>query len=188
MSHVIWHLVLLLAVSKSVANYSIVASIIVNKIVMQDHAVHAMKHLRCLVTVERSIKHFFVETNLSLAIRSAEPSSIVAYIHVKDFVTKVLASPARKTLAEFYSVQVVTKESKISLVDKENIALRKYQHAIISVSAFCHVENINVSSNVIQVTACFVRKMLSRNVFAEKQVERFLVTSSTILSTFAKSL
>ena len=144
---------------------------------MQDHAAHAMKHLRCLVTVVRSIKHFFAETNLSLAIRSAEPSSIVAYIPVKDSVTKVLASPARRTLAEFYSVRVVTKESKISLVDKENIALRKYQHVIISVNAFCHAESINASSNVIQVTVCFVRKTLSKNAFVEKQVVRFLVTN-----------
>jgi hypothetical protein len=155
---------------------------------MQDHAVHAMKHLRCLVIVERSIKHFFAETNLSLAIRSVEQSSIVAYILVKDSVTKVLVSPARRTLVEFYSVRVVTKESKISLVDKGNIALRKYQLVIISVNAFCHAESINASSNVIQAIACFVRKMLSRNVFVVKQVERFLATNSTILSTSAKSL
>ena len=101
----------------------------------------------------------------------------MAYIPVKDSVTKVLASLARKTQAEFFSVRVVTKELKISLVDRENIALRKYQHAIISVSAFCHAESINASSNVIQVTACYVRKMLNRNVSVEKQVEKFLVTN-----------
>lgn len=141
---------------------------------MQDHAIHAMKQLRCLVTVERSIKHSFAETDLSLAIRSAEQSSIVAYIPVKDCVTKVHASLARKIQKEFYSVRVVIKGLKISSVDKGNIALRKYQHVIIFVSASCLVESINASSNVIQVTACFVRKMLSRNAFVEKQVERFL--------------
>ena len=90
------------------------ASITVNKIVMQDHAIHAMKQLRCLVTVERSIKHSFAETDLSLAIRSAEQSSIVAYIPVKDCVTKVHASLARKIQKEFYSVRVVIKGLKIS--------------------------------------------------------------------------
>ena len=129
------------------------ASITVNKIVMQDHAVHAMKQSRCLVTVERSIKHYFAVKNLSLASRSVEQSSIVAYIPVKDSVMKVLASHAKRTLAEFYSVRVVTKELRISLVDKGNIALKKSQHVIISVNAFCHVESINASSNVIQVTA-----------------------------------
>ena len=43
LSRVTWHLVLHLAASKSVANYLIAASIIVSKIVMQDHAVRAMK-------------------------------------------------------------------------------------------------------------------------------------------------
>ena len=153
------------------------ANIIVNKIVILDHAAHAMKHLKCLVTVEKSKKHFFAETNLFHAIRSAVQSSIVAYILVKEFVTKVLANHARRTLVEFFSVQVVTKESKIFSVDRGNIALKKYQHVIISVNAFCHVEDINAFSNVIQVIACFVKKMLSRNAFVVRQVERFLVTN-----------
>ena len=120
---------------------------------MQDHVFLAMKQSRCLVTVERSIKHSSAVTNLSPANRSAEQSSIVAFIPVKDSVMKVLASHAKRTLAEFYSVQVVTRELKISLVDKGNIALKKSQHVKISVNAFCHVESINASSNVIQGTA-----------------------------------